>query len=155
MPNGNENIQFSLKYNSAAAKRIDALSDQELFERYFMPTNNPNWKITDDSMNALRLKDEKTDRYRFEKSRSIMGSPFDYFVTALYLRIVTYIPQGYKLNMANIVYDFETILAENSEQARTIAKTKEVTDFLYDLTRNFTDLANRGLDYALGQNVEL
>ena len=144
MPNENEIPQF-IPEKSAAAKRISALSDEELSDRYFVTTNDPNWQITEDATNALELKNKNTNRYRFEKTRSLNGEPLNYFVTMILVKIRTYIPDGYKLNMANIFADLEAILSENSEQARTISMTNTVTDFFCYVTKYFVVEANRGL----------
>ena len=65
MPNNdnkNNNLipQF-IPDNSAVARKLDNMSDQELFERYFMPTNNPNWDIRKDASDVVNVKIPKTE----------------------------------------------------------------------------------------------
>lgn len=157
MPNNdnkNNNLipQF-IPDNSAVARKLDNMSDQELFERYFVPTNNPNWDIRKDASDVVNVKIPKTEKYKYAKTVSVSGEPLDYFVAVLSNRLNTYIPNGYKLNMLNIIEDFENILIENSEQARDVSRTKKVNRFLYDVTRYFVDLCNLGLDYILADTA--
>ena len=122
---------------STTAKKLDELSNKELFDRYFIPTDDNNWGIAKDATDAVASRYKNLNKYKYEKVRTLNGDPLNYFVTTLDNNVTTYIPEGYKFNMEAIIADLEKILCENVEHTRTISRTKQVDFFLKELSTYF------------------
>lgn len=157
MPNTNniENADYHFnRENSATAKRLSEMSDRQLFNRYFLPTNDNSWTPRDEAMKALSIKIPNSPRFKCEKVRSLSGPPLDYFVAGLNIDLMGWVTDGYKFNLANIMEDFELILGENWEHARTVARTKTTDIFIEEVLRFIEEHIQLGIDHIVGSTFE-
>ena len=132
---------------SSRAVALMNMSDEDLFNRYFMFDDGIEWI---DDFNRIKREDNESrkDKYKKVYSLSLARRPLDVICTIVHKRLLeTYTPNGYKFNSRNFIEDLESILNDNVLQSLNAAGTAKENEFIVQLSNFFVETIYKGLSY--------
>ncbi|MBR6779377.1 MAG: hypothetical protein IKM43_04490 [Clostridia bacterium] len=151
MKNIRQELERRLKTDEPLTQElVKELTPQEAFKRYFTTDNGVSW--LKDFNTELDMVDQN-DKDIYPYLITLVGPPLNYLANKIGLKLNNFIPQGYKLNGANIVKDLEELIKENPTEVRRAAVKNDVTPYLVNVLNFMVSHINKGLDYKLGVEI--
>lgn len=137
---------------SPLAQKLDALTDEQLFRRYFMETSNEP-DLLDDFNRCIDMKDANNNNEPvFPLLNTLVGTNLNYIYESFNRSTTRFIPKGYALNTMQIFNDFEAILNENKKVTRNAAlrdtNTLGIHPYVDNLIDFFKSEFEKGLNYS-------
>lgn len=133
--------------NSNKSIEIINMSDEELFNRYFIKDNGVAWL---DDFNKLKIATNKNgdDVYPQILSFDIANNSMSTILSILHHRLLKmHTPNGYKFNVKNFMDDLETILKDNPDQTLEVTGTAKANEFIVQLSNFFVEALHNGVVY--------
>lgn len=136
---------------SKNGKRILGYSNEEIFNRYFTESNGAGFG--EDFDDAINVRDEQADEFVYKKITSLAGDVLNYVRSKFHLKIVPFVPEGYKLNTSALVEDLESLFEENPNMVRKAAVSNKLNPYIRGIVEFLVTTLNKGLEYKIEYNV--
>ncbi len=143
---------------SALATEINSLSNQEIFERYFVASNNKQDIMAEfnDLLEIRNVSDQTKKKYLLLNSL-VTGNNLSYICTGIKSAATAYMPKGYTLNTKQVFDDLEQLFNENKKVTRTAAlrdtDNKGAHPYVRGILSFFKASMDKALDYADGLSL--
>ena len=145
---------------SNIAKNLNALSGEEIFNRYFYEDDQDQDIL--DSFNASLAQDDpkRPGKTKFEILRSfITNNTLNTICNAIESFVTPYVPEGYSFDTNKLCEDLEAAFTENMDISRNAAlrntKKDKVHPFVVGIINYFQRTVNRGIEYKHENTDEL
>ena len=110
---------------SKRSRSIETLTRAQVFDRYIVKGQGD---LSDEFYKELNVRTANGD-LKYPYITSLFGDNVNLFGTILIVKNKPYLPEGYKLNLPNILIDVENILIENRSKVKEAIDKQEITPF--------------------------
>ena len=146
-----QNVQTKIEFDknkSTRAKEIEALTNDQLFARYFKPCN-------------LKAEDKERSYYddlskeiaSFPHVWSLIGDRLNAIATKFYASVIAYTPSNYNLNASKVFADIEAMMAENQAYAFQATQNPILTPFMKQMCAFMVEKLVNSLTNKLNFNL--
>lgn len=138
---------------SKNGQRILSYSNEQIFNRYFTEDNGVGFGDDFDEVINIRNEEDEKAPFVYKNLTALAGDVLNYVRSKFHLKIVPFVPEGYKINTATLVKDIESILEENPNAVRQAGVSNKLNPFIRGSVEFLLTTLNKGLEYKIELGV--